>query len=195
MASYRSSWQRGVDAFLAYIGFEPVWSDAARSYLASAFDPRAVVHLHARDKPNPFFLLHQVRAHPEALGPLFEIFVSIDGEVVESLVGHWGWDGETHPDNAEADIVRAFRSVAWCQMSCFSAVDQNRYEQAYYDLGFSPHVVRISLGDDGEAVPNPIAGRRVLPWQAFVAANPKYMDQVAKIFGDFPTGPPSFRRE
>ncbi len=184
------SWRRGVEAFLDFIAFEPVWADAAKAYLSAPRDPRAVVHLHAFDSRNPFYLLHQARAHPEATGSYFEIFVFIDGEVVEALVGHWGWDERTHPVDAVGDVERAYGSVGWATMSCFSAVDEERHERALYDFGFRPYVLKFSMVEGGEAVAELVAGTQGSHVHEFIAANRAYVDRIAEIFDDIPTAPP-----
>ena len=45
-----TSWKMAVDAFLGFIAFEPVWLEAARSYLEVLSDNEVSVELRAFDK-------------------------------------------------------------------------------------------------------------------------------------------------
>lgn len=189
---FAPSWRSGVEAFRRFIAFEPIWADAARRHLERVVDQRAVVTLQATDHRNPFFLLHQARAHPEAEGSKFQFVVTIDDKRVGGLVGGWTWDGRTHPTDPESDMARAYGSLAWAVGSCYSAVDETRYEEALYDMGFRAYVLSFVVGDDGRAVTTWVAGQKGQDLQTFVSANRKYVEGVAHVFAAMPTGPPRF---
>ncbi|SFI55038.1 endonuclease NucS domain-containing protein [Caulobacter sp. UNC279MFTsu5.1] len=189
------SWRGGVAAFLKFIGFAPSWVEAVEVYLAQPHDPRAVFHFQASDARNPFYLIYQAHFHPEASGSSFEIGVTIDGQPVGGLAGFWGWDQVTHPDNAGADIVRSYGSIEWAKWSCFSAVDDERHEQALYDLGFRPCVQTFTIDAAGAWTWALLTGPAGPPIGHFIDANPGYVDQVVSIFSDTPIGPPGTRRE
>ena len=64
-----------VHAFLAFIAFEPVWQEAARSYLEVLSDNEVSVELHAFDKKHLAYAIHQAQTHEETMLSYFEIIV------------------------------------------------------------------------------------------------------------------------
>ncbi len=183
-----TSWKMAVHAFLGFIAFEPVWQEAARSYLEVLSDKEVSVELHAFDKKHLAYAIHQAQSHEETMLSYFEIIVRAGDVVLTGLHGYYTWDGKTCPTDAQATIARIYGDVVWARLSMESAVDDARYEQANELHGFLPVVDWLDETESIQGGPPPF--RHSL--QDFLAANPEYCRQVSDVLqqiGPLPTDP------
>ena len=183
-----SSWRAGIDAFLAFIAFEPSWRDAAEEYLQLLEGSDVRVELHAFDKKHVVYAIHQAQTHPDAMLGYFEIIVRAGERVVDGMHGYYTWDGETRPVDAAAVIDAIYGDVSWARLSIGSAVDDRRYESANPLHGFIPVIDWID--EEGRVVGSPPPVR--LSLHDFVMANPDYSRGVTanlERLGPLPTDP------
>ncbi|MGB5777678.1 MAG: endonuclease NucS domain-containing protein [Allopontixanthobacter sediminis] len=182
------SWNLATDAFLEFIGFEPVWQQAARAFLEMLSGSNVSVELHAFDKKHLAYAIHQVQSHHETMLGYFEIVARAGETALSGLHGYYTWDGKTCPTDAGATLDQIYGDVAWARLSMESAVDEARYERANELHGFLPVVDR--LDETGMIHSGLPPFRHSL--QDFLAANPGYCREVSDILqqiGPLPTDP------
>jgi len=181
----KTSWKMGVDGFLRFIAFEPVWHDAAKGFLETLTGDFKV-EFRALDKKHLIYSIHQARFHKETSLSFFEIIVSIDGNVTRALIGQYFWNGQDCPADASAAIEQIYGSTGWARMSIQSAVDNRRYEQALSLHGFEP---KVQLVDKTVVSDKLSVGHSV---SDFVRANNDYSREITETLeqhGHLPSDP------
>ncbi|MBY5867833.1 endonuclease NucS domain-containing protein [Rhizobium leguminosarum] len=184
------SWQKAVDAFLAFISFEPAWQEQAKAYIDRIASSELSVELHAYDKKHLVYAIHQARFHSDTMVSYFEIVVSSGGKIVQGIRGDYAWDGQTCPRSAEGLVNEVYGGIMHARLAIQSAVDDARYDQAYAMHGFVPRFAWIGADDPSDRT----ATSSHHSIADFVGANARYCAAISATLekvGALPTDPSS----
>lgn len=184
-----NNWSYCFSAFKYFIEYSDFWADRVSAFELS-IPNNAVVKFEAWDERHFHFAVHKAVEYPEASLSQFIITVSEKGKPDICLCGGWAWDGITKPVNAEKDIEKAYGSVIYAKMMLFSAVDEERYENIYYENGFYPYVTTYNVGKGKPKVVWPVGAPKNISWKngldRYVSGNSQYSRDVSKCFADIP---------
>ncbi|MDG9967785.1 endonuclease NucS [Achromobacter mucicolens] len=191
------SWRKTRGEFIDFLRGVPQW----QSFVAEVCSqleplPDLKVTFLAFDKNHFFYALHQCTEHEDVGLSSFAIVARQGDNVVFVGQGSWEWNGSRDFGPARQEIERAFGSTAGAVLAAYSAVDMNRYENAYVAHGFHPYIRVLARGKSGEqswidVLRSPSAN---LPLATFVERHRDYVNEVSqelRLVGDLPTSPPA----
>jgi hypothetical protein len=188
------AWTTVCKEISAFVAWSPFWQQNINEIL-SDIDSTHEIIFHATDDRHFYFRAYQACTHSEADLAFFELNIYQHNQRICSYVGGWAWDEKTQLTQNEIvhNMLELYDSVGWQRQAIFSAVDENRYDEALLENGFLPWIVRINTQDNSSKLiiteQHPEFFNHKANLKTFLEKNPVFCQTVKRIFYDIPTQP------